>query len=143
MGSYYLTAREIRDIDARILAALIAACGITSPSDALALAGNASFTVNTDGGELSVSFAPGYRPDMSNRGKVGLAGSVMCRFTDNTLAYGVVPGVSRYSGKWNFHFGPNFTPEDMADALRAINPRNLTMRARFWYPPKVANDAGV
>lgn len=133
MGSYYITARQIRDIDNRMLAAVIAACGITDADDAVNLATH-SCTVDTDAGELQLTLHPGFNHTLPSRGKVGLGGWVAARFTDPDTALETVPDVSRYSGKWNFHFGVTGTPERMADAIKAINPRNFRLRSRYWYP---------
>jgi hypothetical protein len=139
MGSYYWTASQIRNCDERILAALIAACGVTDPDVALSIGNPNSFTVDTDAGELFVSFQRGDDGKLPSRGKVGLPGCVCTRFTDLPRALDVLgsDAVGLYSGKWNFHFSGGYPPEVMADELRAINPRNFKLRPRFWSPKDV------
>lgn len=133
MGSYYLTASQIRAYDSRILAAIIVALGITSAEVAEALP-TKSCTIDTDGGQLQLTLHMGYNGDMPNRGKVGLLGYVSGRFTNPDEAINVVAGVNKFSGKWNFMFHDQFTAEDMVDIIKSINPRNFQLRERFWYP---------
>ena len=133
MGSYYHTANQIKAIDHRIHAALIAAC---KPDDAgsvfvSSLYSGYDFTVDTDVGELRVSFQPGYNGELPKRGKVGLFGCVCTRFADERRAYAFLgDAVNRYSGKWNFLFSDNFEPEDMREEMLRINPRNFKLIPR-------------
>ena len=139
MGSYYSTASQIRDIDRRILAALIATCGVTDPNVAVVIGKPYSFTVDTDAGELCVTFSPGDNGELPSRGKVGLPGCVFGRFTDVERAVSVLgrDAVNPYSGKWNFHFSHGYPPEVMAEEYQRINPRNFTLRHRHWSPKSV------
>lgn len=125
MGSYYSTAKTLREYDARIVAALIVALGISDPAIAETIKAGGYYAVDTDVGELVGHFDPGYTPDLPSRGKVGLPGSVFQRFTDSPT-----PGVSaanQYSGKWNFHFSADgwYGPEEIVSDIKRLNPRNL------------------
>ena len=139
MGSYYWTASQIRNADSRILAALIATCGITDPSVLDSIGTTNGFTVDTDLGGLFVSFQRGDDGKLPSRGKVGLPGCVCTRFTDVDRAVAVLgrDAVNPYSGKWNFHFSGGYPVEAMAEAFKRINPRNFTLRHRFWSPKMV------
>lgn len=128
MGSYYSTGKTIREYDARILAVIIAAFGVTDANAAMAIHDKTRFTVDTDYGPLEVMFSRGWQDGMASRGKVGLLGCVFTRFADPTRAAGMVDS-NPFSGKWNFHFAEDhgYKPEHMLRELARVNPRNFKL----------------
>lgn len=132
MRSYYLTTGKARTFDATMIAAIIAAFGVTDAAVAADLSHRVNYRVDTDAGLMTGSI---YLSEDTHSPRLRSHGWLHARFADVEKAKTVLPSgpVSRlnpYSGKYNFHF----TGDDCASQfffmvreLHSLNPRNLVL----------------